>query len=115
MADKQKRYWATHPFDYGEQSLDRGQITVLGGYPNDEKLTRLGYLREVPDKAEVYTCAQCGAQFLEIGARTGHGDKRHKRHPFDTPDDQDQRVEREHEIAEKVTPLNWDATAASRK
>lgn len=120
MAETGKRYWATVPFDYyraGEprRSLDRGQVTTLLGAPGDEKLTRLGYFREVPAKAALHRCAACGAEFVDLGARTGHGDLRHKAHAFDSPDAEDGRLERQYEIAQRLTPLNLEATTASQR
>lgn len=114
MAGKETkpRYSARRPFDYAGQSLDRGQVFQLIGAPNDEKLIRLGYVAELPTKAEVFTCGVCGAEFIDMGSRTHHGDKRHRVRELD-PREEDLREEREEKQLETLAPLYLENTLAS--
>lgn len=106
---KTTRHWARRPFKYAGVDMDRGQVFELIGAINDEKLVRLGYCDELDPKTELHTCAECGAEFIGIGERTGHGAKRHD--PF-APDPErdpagyDRMVERELRQLEQVAPLN---------
>lgn len=100
-------------FDYAGRPVDRGLVLPLVGALNDEKLVRLGYFAELPAKAEVYTCAICGAEFIGIGERTGHGDIRHK--PRDlSPDEEDRLEERRERLENEVAPLYLDKTKAAQ-
>lgn len=107
-------FWATRPFDYSGQALDRGQIVTLVGARNDDKLLRLGYVNEYAGtKRDLVTCDECGKQFTGHDARVGHYEKRHAVRDLD-PDEEDRREEREERMLSQVAPLNLDQTAASR-
>jgi len=107
-----KKYYARRAFDYGPQSLDRGQVFTLGDYPNNERLIRLGYIAEVPRGSDTYICELDGAEFIGEAERRAHGDKITKRAALD-PDEQDRFDEREERIANQVAPLYLDKTAAT--
>jgi len=107
-----QRFWAKRPFDYAGANLDRGQVFELTGARLDEKLTRLGYIEEVAKRATLHECAGCGAQFVGIGERTGHYEKRHVE-KYLTPEEEDARWDREEKMLEVVAPLNMAATAAA--
>ena len=64
---------------YGDISvLDAGQMFALGGFRNDEKLVRLGYV-EPAGKAKGFECNRCGSKFIDEHSRDMHGRKRHDR------------------------------------
>lgn len=48
---------------YNKRELERGQVFTLENQLNDLKLLGWGYIREVEEKEEVYTC-KCGRDFL---------------------------------------------------
>jgi hypothetical protein len=108
------RYYARRGgFSYAGQPVDRGLVLQLAGALNDEKLVRLGYFAPLDAKAESYRCAVCGAEFIGIGERTGHGDARHR--PRDlTPDEEDRLEERREKIEQELAPLYLDKTKAAQ-
>lgn len=121
MAD---RVWARRPLTYCGKMLDRGQVLDLTGAVNDERLTRLGYLEVIKSRtAKTFECGVCGAQFVDEGMRTGHGEKRHRGKDegitavampvgvgmIDTTGDAEERR------LEQVAPLHLDKTEASQK
>ncbi|MFA9204994.1 MAG: hypothetical protein ACEQSH_00915 [Bacteroidia bacterium] len=99
-------------FQYSGQPLDRGQVLTLAGATNDEKLIRLGYVVLLERNTDLYTCAECGQEFIGISERTGHGDLRHRRREL-SPDEEDARDERMERQQEQVAPLFLDKTKAS--
>lgn len=101
------------PFDYAGQGYDRGQLIQLGGYPNDERLIRLGYVAALERGAETYACSVCGGRFVGIRERTQHGDKRHAPPRLLTPEDEDRLAESEDRMLDQVAPLYLEKTAAS--
>ncbi len=103
------------PFDYAGAAYDRGQLIQLQGYPNDERLVRLGYVAALEKGAETYACAVCGGQFIGIRERTQHGDKRHAPRRERTPADEDAADEAEDRMLDTVAPLYLDKTAASTR
>lgn len=106
---KRTKYWARRPFKYAGQNLDRGQVFELIGAINDEKLVRMEYIVELGSRAETYECSECGSQFVEMGMRTAHGNKRHGPRAIDPdkdPEAYDRAVEREMRQMEQVAPLN---------
>ena len=100
-----KRVWARRPFQYQEMDLDRGQLFELRGAPNDEKLERLGYVAALEKGTETYECGECGAKFVDMGMRSGHGQKRHPSVPR-TPQEQERFEEREEAMLIQQAPLN---------
>jgi len=111
--DRSRRYVTRIPFDYNTKPLDRGQVMVLEGARNDEKLTRLGYLAPLDRGVELYQCAVCGAEFVGIRERTGHGDRRHAPPRLRTPDEEDAAAESEDRMLDQIAPLYLNKTAAS--
>ena len=106
-------WWAKRPFDYGELSLDRGQIFSLKGARNDSKLDRLGYIAPFEGKPkDLVECAACGAQFIGGDERRGHYEKRHVR--VLSPEEEDARTEREERFLAEVAPLHLEKTEASQ-
>lgn len=104
-------YWATRPFGYAGQELDRGQIFELAGARNDEKLVRLGYVQPYQGKVgDLVECAGCGGLFLGHNERIQHYEKRHVAHD---PFTEDEMAEREERRLAEVAPLNLDQTAAT--
>lgn len=107
-------YWATRPFDYAGQALDRGQVVTLVGVRNDEALVRLGYLRKYEgNKRDLVECAVGGEKFISHDTRIAHHEKRHVARTLD-PDEEDRREAREEKMLAQVAPLNLDQTVASR-
>lgn len=100
-------------FQYAGQEIDRGQVLVLAGAPNDEKLIRLGYVALLERNPDLYRCSVCGLEFIGISERTGHGDLRHRERTL-TPDEEDTRDERLERIQEQVAPLYLDKTKAAQ-
>lgn len=99
-------------FQYNGKPLDRGQVLILAGATNDEKLIRLGYVTLLERHADLYTCAACGKEFVGITERTAHGDERHRVRDLD-PDEEDAREERRERRENDVAPLFLDKTKAS--
>lgn len=115
MPDPKQKVWATRPYEYGPHTLDRGQMFVLRGLPNDEKLTRLGYVEPVKDGETGYPCRVCGEPFIGLPELNAHGQKRHPARPRSlSPDEEDAQAEREEAMLAHVAPLRLDQTAASR-
>jgi hypothetical protein len=100
-------------FEYAGQPIDRGLIFPLAGGMNDEKLVRLGYVTLLEGKAETYRCAVCGAEFVGISERTGHGDLRHKQRSL-TPEEEDRFEDRQEKQNEQLGPLYLDKTKAAQ-
>jgi hypothetical protein len=99
---------ARWPMTYNGQELDRGQAFRVIGARNDEKLVRLGYIAELAPVAELYECGVCGARFIGLGERQGHGDKRHSPVPR-TPEEEEARQEREERLLLETSPLGAGA------
>lgn len=106
-------YSARRPFGYGDVMLSPGQVVELGGFSNDEKLIRLGYLEPVKGKVSPLQCRLCGGQFLDEGFRDRHGKSAHPSRPM-SPQEEDAAMEREAKMLEQVAPLYLDKTAESR-
>lgn len=110
----EKKFIARRPIGYDGTQLDRGQVFVLTGARNDEKLVRLGYIGPLSKRDETYACGECGAEFIGIAERNAHGDERHRTREL-TPYEEDQRLERQERLLETVAPLHLDKTLASQK
>ena len=106
-------YYARRPFGYGDGMLDAGQVVELGGFINDEKLVRLGYLEKVKGKVAPLECRVCPSKFLDDGARQRHGNRTHSKRVLD-PREEDARIEREARLLQEVAPLYLDKTAEAR-
>lgn len=104
-------YYARRPFGYGDGMLDAGQVVELGGFRNDEKLIRLGYMERIKGKLSPLACRICGGQFMDEGARERHGRKTHPARPLSEAE-QDAAAEREARLLQEVAPLYLDKTAA---
>lgn len=111
--------WATRPFGYNipknGPEMDRGQIFELEGFPGDDRLKRLGYVEilEAPKGWEPYICPECGAGFMESTQRAAHVKKRHKSRR--DAREEDQLEDSELRELNKVAPIHFDNTEASRK
>jgi hypothetical protein len=125
-----KAFWAARPFGYGDiPMLDVGQVIEIevGQQRNDEKLIRLGLLREVAHERPVQ-CGKCPAKFLDAGHLNRHGNNRHAVSAVESgrreaPDaDLDtaaalgnlRALEAADDFAEKNIPLDLEKTKASR-
>lgn len=108
------RYWARRPLTYLGVELDRGQVLALKGGPNDERLVRLGYVAELDPHAELVTCADCGAEFVGISERTGHGEARHRPQRPRDPREDDAAAAREERLLEEIAPLYHERAAGRR-
>lgn len=87
------RYYARRPVPgYGGEELDQGQVLTLGGFVNDEKLVRLGYLQPF-NGGDTARCRLCGKEFVDQRSRQQHGDFRHVDRAL-TPEQQDAREEK---------------------
>lgn len=124
-----KSFWAARPFGYGEQfpMLDVGQVIEIevGQQRNDEKLIRLGLLREANEKP--VPCGKCGAKFLNDGYLNQHGRRNHSMSAIDSGRQEASEADAEtaeqlgrlrafeaaDEFAEKNIPLNLEKTKAS--
>lgn len=69
---------------YAGKMLDKGQVFVMHGAGNDDRLIRLGYAELLPKGAETVACPMCGASFSTakgVGSplrnRDNHADRRH--------------------------------------
>ncbi len=126
-----RSFWAARPFGYGDiPMLDVGQVIEIevGQQRNDEKLIRLGLLREVLGE-HVVSCGKCGAKFVDEGHLSRHGRNQHARTSaesgrLEAPDSdlntaeqlgKLRALEAADEFAEKNIPLNLDKTRASRE
>lgn len=111
MSNTKQRHWATRPFDYAGNELDRGQIVELTGQVNDEKLLRLGYVRPYEGLVkDLVQCPECGKEFYDHEPKIAHVRLRHA--DLDEVE-LDRLLEREERVAERLTPLKMDKTAAS--
>lgn len=126
-----KSFWAARPFGYGEKypMLDVGQVIQIepGEQRNDEKLIRLGLLRETTDKP--VQCGKCGAWFLNTDHLSRHGKNRHSATAIaagraENPNLDAATAEKLGELrafeamddfAEKNIPLNLEKTKASQE
>jgi hypothetical protein len=106
-------HYARWPQTYGGKPHDRGQVLKLRGLPNDESLKRLGYVAEIPKDTTLKECGKCGEKFVDEGMRNAHYETRHLQHSL-TPEEEDDRIEREEKLLLETAPLNLDQTAASR-
>jgi hypothetical protein len=67
---------------YAGIPADTGAVFPLGGFVNDEKLLRLGFLEKVDGTPKLAQCGACGTKFLSGRYRTAHGDRRHAPEPL---------------------------------
>ena len=112
-ADAPRYYARRGGYDYAGKPIDRGQVLQLIGALNDEKLIRLGYVVLLERGGELYRCAVCGAEFIGIAERTGHGDLRHRERFLDA-DEEDRLDERLEQRQEQIAPLYLDKTKAAQ-
>lgn len=99
-----QRYAATRPYGYNGKELDRGQVFTAQPCRGNEKLGRLGYVGEVPKKAQLYQCSACGAEFVDEPCRRSHYKRQHDRRPLD-PAAEDQEAEAEEKLLEQLAPI----------
>lgn len=121
------RYWCRRPFDYAGYSYERGETIRMGGFRNDEKLIRLGFVAEFKVEPR-YECGVCGKKFTEEIMRDEHGRAKHRRRfeddifapsgPLDLNGQPNMFVDvegdKEEERLQVVAPLYLDKTEASR-
>lgn len=124
-------FWAARPFGYGDiPMLDVGQVIEIevGQQRNDEKLIRLGLLRELGGERPVQ-CGKCGLKFLNDGHLNRHGKNQHSMSAVESgrreapSADLDtaaqlgalRALEQADEFAEKNIPLDLEKTKASRE
>jgi len=109
--------------------LDVGQVIEIepGQARNDEKLIRLGLLREASEKP--VQCGKCGARFLNDGFLGQHGKRQHSMTAVAAGRLEDpsadavtaeqlgtlRAYEAADEFAEKNIPLNLEKTKASQE
>lgn len=139
-------FWAKRTFGYGvrghtERILDRGQVFRLEGLANDKLLFDLGYIAAVEPGAKPFACRACGAEFLDMGMRDGHGKMRHEERTFVPPPPPvrehgetkdayqnrldewasmagrmaDEKMEQRDKLEDAIAPLDLTKTAASRE
>lgn len=106
-------YYARRPFGYGDVSLDMGQVVELGGFRNDEKLVRLGYLEKVEGKRPLKDCRLCPGKFVDEGSRERHGRRTHPDKPL-SDFERERAAEREAKLLEDIAPLYLDKTAEAK-
>ena len=72
---------ARRAFKYGDIELDEGQVFVLQGFRNDEKLLGLRFCEKVSVKLVALPCSACNgsapAEFIDEEALRRHQAKRH--------------------------------------
>jgi hypothetical protein len=133
-------FWAKRTFGYGGQQLDRGQVFKIKGLPNDALLWDLGYVVSVGEGAPTFPCRGCGAEFIDMGMRDGHGKTRHESREFIPPSPPrraseeskdayqnrldewakqagamaDAQGDRQSKLEDEVAPLDLTKTAATR-
>lgn len=78
-------YWAKRTFDYMGKSYDRGQLLRFAGGKNDALMKDLGYVGALEPGTATYACSKCGAEFVDMGLRDGHGKARHQPRVFAPP------------------------------
>lgn len=126
-----KAFWASRVFGYGDKwpSLDVGQVIEIepGQERNDEKLIRLGLLKEVTSTDSPVDCGKCEARFLNDSYLNRHGKLRHEktleeigREEVPNADLEQARelgrlriAEAQDELASKTIPLNMEKTKAT--
>lgn len=139
-------FFAKRTFGYGvrgstERMLDRGQVFKLEQLANDRLLLDLGYAAQMQKGAIAYPCRICGAEFVDMGLRDGHGKDRHEEKRFvpPTPPERergeskesyqnrldewaamagrmaDSRDERRSKLEDELAPLDLTKTTASRE
>lgn len=125
-----KSFWAARPFGYGDVAmLDVGQVIEIevGQQRNDEKLIRLGLLREVG--SHPVQCGKCGAKFIDEGHLNRHGKNQHALSLVDSGRREDpnadvktaeelgrlKALEAADEFAGQNIPLNLEKTKASQE
>ncbi len=125
-----KSFWAARPFGYGDVAmLDVGQVIEIevGQQRNDEKLIRLGLLREVG--RQPVQCGKCGAKFIDEGHLNRHGKSQHAMSLADLGRKEDpnanlqtaealgrlKALEAQDSFAEQNVPLNLEKTKASQE
>ena len=126
-----RSFWAARPFGYGDKypMLDVGQVieVEVGQQRNDEKLIRLGLLREVTGKP--VQCGKCGAFFLDQGHLDRHGRNHHVLSAVESGRREDPNAdaataevlgrlraqEAADEFAERNIPINLEKTRASQE
>lgn len=122
-------YYARRPFTYMGQELDRLQVLTLDKNSHkNEQLIRLRYFDLVEEGITKVQCGQCGKFFLSDEALTSHGGLRHTGLEKQLPsggqnlqlgdngpqmrikegDAFTDELERQHEIANRTTPLQLD-------
>jgi hypothetical protein len=109
-----KEYASRRPMQYAGKPLHRGQIFKMVSARNNEALLRLGYMSNFDRKAERYTCAECGSEFVDMGCRDGHGKEMHRETPMDEREQERFEDAQERRINE-VAPLYLDKTKAAAK
>lgn len=127
-----RSFWAARPFGYGDKypMLDVGQVIEIepGQARNDEKLIRLGLLREVGDSRPVQ-CGKCGGMFLDDSHLSRHGKRQHSMSAVASGRMEDPTADLEtaeklgqlrayeaaDEYAETNIPLNLEKTKASQE
>ncbi len=126
-----RSFWAARPFGYGDiPMLDVGQVIEIevGQQRNDEKLIRLGLLREVLGE-HVVSCGKCGAKFIDEGHLNRHGRNQHAMTAvaagrLEAPDadlataeqlGKLRALEAADDFAERNIPINLDKTKASQE
>lgn len=118
-----EKAYAIKNYGYGGQDLERGEVHIMRGLRNDEKLIKHGFCALLPSKTRLYTCDGCGKEFaeeayysqhlasrrhdLELGGDVGSTKARPRRRQKDAPnliveDDEDRQAERE--VAEAQGP-----------
>jgi hypothetical protein len=107
----ERLYVARRSFDYdSDLHLDRGQVFQLKNCLNDEKLIRIGYIKEMRGGRPVQ-CGVCGAQFAGDAELNSHGNFRHE---TKTEEEQDRSFESRIDLENKIAPLYLDQTAATK-
>jgi hypothetical protein len=109
-------YEARWPITYGPPAgergetlnLSRGQVFTLQGYPNDEKLVRLGYIEKAPKRLErTYQCRECKSEFISERLRDKHGYERHEEAKQANPHAA-RLYQRTHELMDRGRVMNFE-------
>lgn len=68
-------------FEFGYDSerprVERGEVFMPGGHPNDQTLLSLRYLSPATPGTQLYQCGECGKLFFDEYSRESHGDTWH--------------------------------------
>lgn len=67
-----EKAYAIKNYGYGGQDLERGEVHIMRGLRNDDRLLKHGFCALLSDRARLYQCDGCGKEFAEEAYYTQH-------------------------------------------